>query len=176
MNEPTEQLAPTPRSDEAIFITRHNNAGEVVQQLVHVEFVRGLERELATERAAREYSDTLREELRAKYHQVVDEKNEWRAVANAERAACESADYMGNILAIIHCDGGHYKAEHGTVKATDDAIEIVSGLKAEVAELKERLQNVLDDAHAQWMESPHITAANKYLAQLSEPAKEEKPQ
>lgn len=46
------------------------------------------------------------------------------------------ADYMGNLLAIIHCDGGHYRVEYGTKKATDDAIEIVSRLKAELEELQ----------------------------------------
>jgi hypothetical protein len=32
------------------------------------------------------------------------------------------AELLGAILAIIHGDGGHYQAEHGDAKATEDAI------------------------------------------------------
>lgn len=31
--------------------------------------------------------------------------------------------WLGELLAIVHCDGGHYQARHGTEKAVADAIE-----------------------------------------------------
>ena len=40
-----------------------------------------------------------------------------------ESPAPESAEYwLGEILAVIHGDGGHYRAQHGNQKATEDAI------------------------------------------------------
>lgn len=62
-------------------------------------------------------------------------------------AAIEDAEYMGNLLAIVHCDGGHYRAEHGTRKATDDAIEIVGELKRKLDEAQTqntKLQHAID--------------------------------
>lgn len=41
-------------------------------------------------------------------------------------------DLLSNLLAVIHADGGHYEAEHGTVKAVTDAIEKVFEMKAHV--------------------------------------------
>lgn len=32
---------------------------------------------------------------------------------------------LSNLLAMIHRDGGHYEAKHGTEKAVEDAKEIV---------------------------------------------------
>jgi len=31
--------------------------------------------------------------------------------------------FLGNILAIMHGDGGHYQADHGTEKAVEDALK-----------------------------------------------------
>jgi hypothetical protein len=42
-------------------------------------------------------------------------------------------EYTGNLLAVVHCDGGHYTAEHGVKKSTDDAIEIVCEMKNKLA-------------------------------------------
>ena len=36
------------------------------------------------------------------------------------------AKILSNLLAVIHSDGGHYEDEHGTVKASQDAMERVS--------------------------------------------------
>lgn len=36
---------------------------------------------------------------------------------------------LRNLLAIIHRDGGHYAAEHGLEKATQDAMSIVYGYR-----------------------------------------------
>lgn len=33
-----------------------------------------------------------------------------------------ASHWLGNLLAIIHGDGGHYQAKHGDEKATKDAI------------------------------------------------------
>jgi hypothetical protein len=41
-----------------------------------------------------------------------------------------------NLLARIHRDGGHYTAEHGLDKSTEDAEKIVVGMMAQGDELK----------------------------------------
>jgi len=40
----------------------------------------------------------------------------------------DSQQLLSSLLAIIHRDGGHYEAKHGTEKAVDDAIKKVSDL------------------------------------------------
>lgn len=30
---------------------------------------------------------------------------------------------LSSLLAVIHCDGGHYESEHGTEQAVNDALE-----------------------------------------------------
>lgn len=52
-----------------------------------------------------------------------------------ERASCEAALYsvltsLGELLATIHRDGGHYQIKHGTEKAVRDAIDIVLSMRA----------------------------------------------
>lgn len=42
----------------------------------------------------------------------------------------EAREHLGNLLAIIHGDGGHYQAEHGNEKATTDAIAKYYELRA----------------------------------------------
>jgi len=44
-------------------------------------------------------------------------------------------DLLSNLLAVIHADGGHYEAEHGTVKAVTDAIEKVFEMKSHLTML-----------------------------------------
>jgi hypothetical protein len=46
--------------------------------------------------------------------------------AETDQAACERM--LGDLLAVIHRDGGHYQSAHGTVRAVEDAKSIVSGL------------------------------------------------
>ncbi len=41
---------------------------------------------------------------------------------------------FGNVLAVIHRDGGHYITEHGAEKASRDAIDIVLKLRMAVEE------------------------------------------
>lgn len=43
-------------------------------------------------------------------------------------------ELLSNLLAVIHADGGHYEAEHGTVKAVTDAIEKVFEMKAHLTQ------------------------------------------
>jgi len=38
---------------------------------------------------------------------------------------------FGNVLAVIHRDGGHYITKHGHEKASEDAIKIVLDLRKE---------------------------------------------
>lgn len=39
---------------------------------------------------------------------------------------------LQDLLAIIHRDGGHYTSAHGVSKSTEDAIEIVFAMHAEL--------------------------------------------
>lgn len=40
------------------------------------------------------------------------------------------SDAIGELLAVIHGDGGHYRAQHGTDKACLDALSIIYKLRA----------------------------------------------
>lgn len=59
-----------------------------------------------------------------------------RAVAVPEPANLSVDEQnLGNLLAIIHRDGGHYWGKHGVEKAITDAIEIVDSERAAQQEL-----------------------------------------
>jgi len=47
---------------------------------------------------------------------------------------------LGELLAVIHGDGGQYRAEHGDDKATHDAIDRVLAMRDEIAALEEDKQ------------------------------------
>ena len=51
------------------------------------------------------------------------------AAVEAAMLALEQVQYVSNLLAVIHGDGGHYIDQHGWKKATDDAIEVVTSLR-----------------------------------------------
>ena len=55
----------------------------------------------------------------------------------AERAA--AAEQLGNLLARIHGDGGHYEDKHGTAKAVEDADVIVCELQGARRDAAERI-------------------------------------
>jgi hypothetical protein len=55
---------------------------------------------------------------------------------NEERGA---EHWLGELLAVIHCDGGHYQADHGTEKATRDAITKRGELVQEIDRLHGQL-------------------------------------
>lgn len=44
---------------------------------------------------------------------------------------------LGELLAVLHADGGHYQYEHGTEKAVEDSITKYYELKRQLAELQE---------------------------------------
>ncbi len=46
-------------------------------------------------------------------------------------------DCMGELLAVIHGDGGHYMIEHGMEKACKDAEKVVTDLRMDVAAWRE---------------------------------------
>lgn len=52
---------------------------------------------------------------------------------------------MSNILAVIHGDGGHYEEEHGTEKATRDAIDKFYKKCNEIEELKLLFNNMIGE-------------------------------
>lgn len=56
----------------------------------------------------------------------------------ALRALLDREQWMGNLLAVIHRDGGHYLSQHGWQKACEDGETVVLKLRAENGELKER--------------------------------------
>ena len=53
-------------------------------------------------------------------------------------ASLSKEEMLGEILAVIHRDGGQYEEEYGTEKATLDAIAIFYKISQENSELKER--------------------------------------
>ena len=59
---------------------------------------------------------------------------------------------LGNLLAVIHRDGGHYQSEHGTEKASKDAQEIVVKWLRDSEELAEckRDKKRLDHINRAW--------------------------
>lgn len=63
----------------------------------------------------------------------------------AERERAELLQELGNLLAIIHRDGGHYMSKHGVKKAIEDAHTIWAGLidlEADNATLRKRLEPI----------------------------------
>lgn len=55
-----------------------------------------------------------------------------------EQLRAENA-FLGEMLAVIHRDGGHYQATHGSAKAVEDAITKWYKLATENAELQRRM-------------------------------------
>ena len=54
----------------------------------------------------------------------------------ALKARIAELEYMQNLLAVIHRDGGHYVSKHGVEVATKDAITIYYGMQIKIAELE----------------------------------------
>lgn len=71
-----------------------------------------------------------------RYHECADERD-------------AKAKWLGELLAVIHRDGGHYQDEHGDEKAVRDAHLIVADLRAErdaaLAQVA-RLQHLIREA------------------------------
>lgn len=47
------------------------------------------------------------------------------SILSSPESEGEAEKALGNLLAVIHRDGGHYQAEHGTEKAAKDAEAVV---------------------------------------------------
>lgn len=48
---------------------------------------------------------------------------------------------LSELLAIIHRDGGHYEAQHGTEKAVQDAMNKIHGMRAAMQEFCDRVES-----------------------------------
>ena len=46
--------------------------------------------------------------------------------------------YLGELLAVIHGDGGHYQGIHGNEQATKDALEIIYTLRNQKRRVKKK--------------------------------------
>lgn len=109
-----------------------------------------------------------------KTHQCQSCGHEWRPYEvptrgvrdeKAQQAQRDAEQRLGNLLAVMHGDGGHYVAKHGWGKATEDAMVVKYALldRAEAAEADlRRAREALKDAvrfvdSAQW----HGTASEK---------------
>ena len=51
---------------------------------------------------------------------------------------------IGNLLAVIHRDGGHYEGNHGTPPAIEEAQRIVVGLRSELAAKEETIRGLVE--------------------------------
>mgnify|MGYP006277175229 CR=1 FL=1 len=84
---------------------------------------------------AQEYRKLLEEELQARVANGTADSREPPHYAQQlamQRYAAERANTaLGNLLARIHRDGGHYQAQHGLEKALADAHNVVASLLAE---------------------------------------------
>lgn len=56
---------------------------------------------------------------------------------------------LGNLLAVIHRDGGHYQAEHGLERACADAEKVVIDLRMSVSALEES-HRILVESEDPW--------------------------
>lgn len=79
------------------------------------------------------------------FSEDITQDNPWAGEMVAElqsqlAAEKEKAQAFGNVLAVIHGDGGHYISEHGPHKASRDAIQIIVKLRQELLTLKENKQ------------------------------------
>lgn len=80
-------------------------------------------------------------------------------VSRAEKAEAkrdETERHLGEILANIHSDGGHYQSDHGTAKAVADAHEKITQMRVEIDKAEAALQRVVD---ATWNEAVEACAA-----------------
>ena len=68
---------------------------------------------------------------------------------NAIERVAQLEHWLGNLLAVIHRDGGHYESEHGTEKACADAetaVHVLRGSLEGYVEANRYMKGELDDA------------------------------
>lgn len=83
-----------------------------------------------TAEKVRDYADACR--LAHKGPVIADMLTELAERIKADEGAAQ-VDQVGELLAIIHGDGGHYQAEHGLQKAAKDAQEKVIQMMTKIA-------------------------------------------
>ena len=111
-----------------------------------------LERTIATlQMRLRRAGQLLIEEIGACGPENADDTAERAAgvIRKQADAIATLSSQLGNLLAVIHRDGGHYEAEHGTEKASDDAITAVHVLRGSLegyVEANKHMKGELDDA------------------------------
>lgn len=88
--------------------------------------------EAAAERASRELAAKDAEIATAKV--TITELAEQFDTLRADRDA--TARHLGELLAVIHRDGGQYQTENGVVKAVEDALSKLSSLRCELYDLR----------------------------------------
>jgi hypothetical protein len=65
----------------------------------------------------------------------------WRKrPAHETLTSCDASYWLGELLAVAHSDGGHYRLEHGDEKATSDAITHIYTLRQGIEELNAMLR------------------------------------
>ncbi len=114
-----------------------------------------LERTIATiQMRLRRAGQLLIEEIGADGPENADDTAERAAgvIRNQADAIATMSDQLGNLLAVIHRDGGHYESEHGTERACADAMQRICDTRAglgaadELAMLVRRLARALQKA------------------------------
>jgi len=80
---------------------------------------------------------------------------------------------LSELLAVIHGDGGYYEGEHGTEKATRDAIKKVLKLKTATAELTEIVEVVLSDVKSMLIEDSESRAMQAHAEAIMNRARRE---
>lgn len=84
--------------------------------------------------------------LEAKVRVEARRGDRWQNAHEEQRKALERTHHMlRNLLARIHRDGGHYAAEHGLEKATEDADQIVAEVFADRDHWKRSFDNMAGD-------------------------------
>lgn len=81
--------------------------------------------------------------LRAEVAEVAAKRDEWAGFS------ARLSIQLGNLLAVIHRDGGHYESEHGTEKACADAetaVHVLHGSLEGYVEANRYMKGELDDA------------------------------
>lgn len=80
--------------------------------------------------------------------------NELEAASERMTRASDDAKHLGNLLAVIHGDGGHYQDEHGTAKAVADAeakvVQWLASDDAKAARLLGALEAITDMTYDSW--------------------------
>jgi len=147
---------------------RHKLAGEAA----HIKSLEGLLVDAVRERdEARAHTSTAafmrierqRDEARAEIKRLRDALRKLfiKPLRDAERERDEARRDLGEILAIIHRDGGHYTGEHGISKSVADAHATWAAMVAERDELKAKLEAELP---AMWRED--IASLNECLERV----------